>query len=92
MKGLLDGNFVTSFIRSYNINMDIRKNKDGSYNLNDTVTNTTGWESGTRLRKDNNHDEKNDAIIPNKMRGEGIRLGGNIKEIWKWTETIRIKD
>jgi len=22
-----------------------------------------------------------DLIIPNKMRGEGIRLGGNIKEI-----------
>ena len=32
MKGLLDGNVVTSFIRSYNINMDIRKNKDGNYN------------------------------------------------------------
>lgn len=32
MKGLLDGNFVTFFIRSYNINMDIRKNKDGNYN------------------------------------------------------------
>lgn len=32
MKGLLDGNFVTSFIRNYNINMDISKNKDGSYN------------------------------------------------------------
>ena len=92
MKGLLDGNFVTSFIRSYNINMDISKNKDGSYNLNFTVTNTTGWESGTRLRKDNNHDGQHDVIIPNKMRGEGIRLGGNIKEIWKWTETVRIKD
>ena len=33
-----------------------------------------------------------DLIITNKMRGEGIRLGGNIKEIWKWTETVRIKD
>ena len=32
MKGLLDGNFVTSSIRSYNTNMDIRKNKDGNYN------------------------------------------------------------
>ena len=32
MKGLLDGNFVTSFIRSYNTNVDIRKNKDGNYN------------------------------------------------------------
>lgn len=32
MKRLLDGNFVTSFIRSYNTNVDIRKNKDGNYN------------------------------------------------------------
>ena len=45
------GNFVTSFIRSYNTNMDISKNKDGSYNLNFTVTNTTGWESGTPIAK-----------------------------------------
>ena len=51
MKGLLDGNVVTSFIRSYNTNMDISKNKDGSYNLNFTVTNTTGWESGTPIAK-----------------------------------------
>ena len=91
-EGIQDGNVVTSFLGSYNTNVDISKNKDGSYNLNFTVTNTTGWESGTRLRKDNNHDGQHDAIIPNKMRGEGIRLGGNIKEIWKWTETIRIKD
>jgi putative heterogeneous nuclear ribonucleoprotein A1 len=40
----------------------------------------------------NNHDGQHDAIIPNKMRGEGIRLGGSIKEIWKWTETVRIED
>ena len=91
-EGIQDGNVVTSFLGSYNTNVDISKNKDGSYNLNFTVTNTTGWESGTRLRKDNNHEGQHDAIIPNKMRGEGIRLGGNIKEIWKWTETIRIKD
>ena len=51
MKGLLDGNFLTSFIRSYNTNMDISKNKDGSYNLNFTVTNTTAWESGTPIAK-----------------------------------------
>ena len=91
-EGIQDGNVVTSFLGSYNTNVNISKNKDGSYNLNFTVTNTTGWESGTRLRKDNNHDGQHDAIIPNKMRGEGIRLGGNIKEIWKWTEIVRIKD
>lgn len=71
--------------------MDIGENKGGSDNLNCTVTNTTEWESGTRLRKDNNHDGQPDAIIPNKMRATGIGLGGNTKEIWKWTEIVRLE-
>jgi len=60
--------------------VDLNKNKDGSSNLNYTVTNTSGWESGTQLRKDNNYDRQHNTIIPNKMRGEDIRLGGNLKK------------
>ena len=54
--------------------------------LNFTVTNTSGWESATRLRKDNDGNGQHDGIIPNKRRGDGIKLGGNLQEIWQWTE------
>jgi len=36
----------------------------------------------TRLRANRNY------IIPDKKRGEGIELGGNLKQKWIWTETI----
>ncbi len=64
--GFSEKNMATSFLGSYNSNIDIVDNDDGSYTLNYTVSNTTGWESGTRLRKDNDCNGQHDAIIPDK--------------------------
>jgi hypothetical protein len=86
--GISEGNVVTSFLGSYNTNVTITPNENGSYTLNYTVTNTTGWESGTRLRKDNDGNGQHDPIIPNKRRGEEIKLGGNLRQIWTWSETV----
>ena len=59
--------------------------KEGKYILNFEVNNTSGWESAARLRKGHK------GIIPNKKRGEGIHLGGNVSQTWRWTETYNVK-
>lgn len=89
--GIVDMNTATSFLGSYNTEVVITDNHDGTYTLKYTVKNTTGWESGTRLRVDHEGDNIHDAIIPNCERGEGIGLGGTIHEKWTWSETITIK-
>lgn len=86
--GIKEGNVATSFLGSYGTEVQITPNPDGSYTLDYTASNTTGWASGTRLRKDNDGNGVHDAIIPDKKRGEGIPLGGNLKEIWQWSETV----
>ena len=84
--GVKGCNIVTSFLGSYDTKVTITKLKNGKHLLNFTVTNTSGWESATRLRKDNDGNGQHDGIIPNKRRGDGIKLGGNLQEIWQWTE------
>lgn len=31
------------------------------------------------------------VILPNKKREEGIHLGGNVSQTWRWTETYNVK-
>jgi RHS repeat-associated protein len=81
-------NEVTIFLGSYNTSISVVQNKDGSITLNYTVTNTSGWESATRFRKDNDNNGQHDAIIPDKKRGGKVPLGGNLNEVWQWSETI----
>ena len=50
------------------------------------VMNVSGWESATRFRLDHNGDGVHDGIIPDKARGEGLQLGGNLEEKWIWSE------
>ena len=85
-EGVRKCNIVTSFLGSYTTQVTITKLKNGKHLLNFTVTNTSGWESATRLRKDNDGNGQHDGIIPNKKRGDGIKLGGNLQEVWQWTE------
>jgi RHS repeat-associated protein len=43
--GIEEGNLAMSFFGSYTTRIAVDNNKDGSYTLNFTVSNTTGWES-----------------------------------------------
>ena len=89
--GVTNMNTATSFLGSYNTKVVIVDNHDGTYTLNYTVINPTGWESGTRLRVNHDKDDNtHDAIIPDCDRGEGVGLGGTISEKWTWSETITI--
>lgn len=88
--GVTNMNTATSFLGSYNTEVEIIDNHDGTYTLNYAVENPTGWESGTRLRVDHDGDNIHDGIIPNCERGDGVGLGGTIREIWTWSETIAI--
>ncbi len=88
--GINQGNVATSFLGSYTTVVDIAYNGDGTVTLNYSVSNVSGWESGTRLRKDHDNNGNHDAIIPNKQRGTGINLGGNVKQVWTWSEVVPI--
>ena len=91
-EGIKEGDVVTSFLGSYNTTVKINPgNKDGEYILEFQANNISSWESATRLRKDNDGDGRHDGIIPSKERGAGIRLGGNFKQTWKWSETINVE-
>ena len=92
-EGVTEGNAVTSFLGSYTTTVNIIPGKhDGEFILNFEVKNTSSWESATRLRKDNDGNGNNDGIIPSKERGLGIRLGGNLRQTWRWSETISVNN
>ncbi|MBV7269338.1 hypothetical protein [Winogradskyella luteola] len=88
--GMQNGNMATSFMGSYITNVTITQNNDGSYTLTFEVTNTSSWDSATRLRIDNDGDGIHDGVFDNTTRNNQntINLGGNINQIWTWTETV----
>lgn len=88
--GISQGNVATSFLGSYTTVVNIAYNGNGTATLTYKVSNTTGWESGTRLRKAARPGGQHQAIIPDKARGGGINLGGNIKQVWTWTEVVPV--
>ena len=91
-EGIKEGNVVTSFLGSYNTTVSISPgNNEGEYILNFEVNNTSSWESATRLRRDHDGNGNHDAIIPSKARGAGIKLGGNFRQTWRWSETINVQ-
>ena len=83
-------NIVTSFLGSYTTFMSVQNNGNGTATINFLVKNKSGWASATRLRKDLNGDGQHDEIIPDKDRNQGIRLGGNMDQEWRWSETISL--
>jgi LysM repeat protein len=83
-------NIVTAFLGSYTISVTTNINSQTkAITLTYTVMNTSGWASATRFRKDNDGDGAHDGIIQDKARGAGIKLGGNLRETWGWTENIK---
>ena len=89
--GIINMNEVTSFLGSYNTGITIEDNHNGTYTLNYTVSNNSGWESATRLRVAHTAGGPHEGIIPNCDRDATLGLGGTISEKWTWSETISIK-
>lgn len=89
---LRERNSATIFLGSYTTKYFITDNGDGTYTVDYTVNNTSGLESGTRFRVDNDGDDVHDGIIPNKDQGDGLHLGGTISQQWKWSETITAEE
>lgn len=85
--GMANGNIATAFLGSYIVSITAIQNANGTATLTFTINNTSGWESATRLRIDNDNNDQHDEIIPNKPRGVGILLGGNFSQTWTWSET-----
>lgn len=83
---ILELDAMTFFLGSYSTTVDVTDNGDGTYQLKYKVTNTSGWESGTRFRRDNDGNKQNDGIIPDKERGDGVDMGGNMSQEWTWEE------
>jgi len=84
--GMSNGNIATSFLGSYHTSINITQNTNGTVTLHFNISNTSGWASATRLRIDNDHNGQHDPIIPDKIRGQGVLLGGNFVQHWSWTE------
>jgi hypothetical protein len=87
-QGVMESNYATSFLGTYTVvidKVDLGKN----VRLDFKVINTSGWESGTRLRRDS--DGNHLGIIQNKSRGTGILLGGNLTQTYQWSQ-IRSKN
>ncbi|MRG44183.1 hypothetical protein GFS24_03610 [Chitinophaga sp. SYP-B3965] len=90
--GIKENNVATSFLGSYVTYVEmVYDAKNGTATYTFTIENTTGWESGTRLRKAAPGKTVHQGIIPDRVRGApGVRLGGNLKQVFTWKETILV--
>lgn len=76
---------------SYWVTFTITKIEKNIIKIHFNVHNVSGWESATRFRKDNDGNGQHDAIIDDKLIGEGVQTGGNLSEDWNWDETLIIE-
>jgi hypothetical protein len=61
---MTNGNIATSFLGSYTTNVTIKILPNGQHMLTFNVTNASTWDSATRLRIDNDHNDVHDGIFP----------------------------
>jgi hypothetical protein len=87
--GMTSGNLVTAFLGSYTTKVNIVSTSSG-YALSFYVTNTSGWDSATRFRIDNDNNGVHDGIFPNTVRTNrnDLSMGGNFKQNWYWLEPL----
>jgi hypothetical protein len=87
--GMANGNIATSFLGSYTTNVTITVLPNGQHMLTFSVTNPSTWDSATRLRIDNDHNDVHDGIFPNHVRNapNTLHIGGNFNQEWTWSET-----
>ena len=83
---LKTANTADEFLGSYDIKVEVQTHD----RIELTVTNKTGWESGTRFRKAAPSGGGHQAMVPARDRdAQGIHLGGNMTETWTWRESIQ---
>ncbi|KUJ57070.1 hypothetical protein [Chryseobacterium aquaticum] len=75
---------------SYRTDVYITALGNNQYKLTYIIKNKTGWQSGTRGLNDYNGNPTDDSIIPDKLRGTGVQLGGTIGETFGWYEIITV--
>ena len=78
-------NIAKIFLGSFQTKAVIISKNSNSAVVKFYVENLSGWESATRFIK---AEGGNSSIIDNKPRGSGINLGGNLGQIYEWTESI----
>jgi hypothetical protein len=96
--GLVNGNIATSFLGSYVTQIKIETLPNGQHKLTFHVSNSSTWDSATRLRIDNDHNGVHDGIFPNHFRIDDpfgninptsvLHMGGDFYQDWYWTEII----
>ena len=88
--GMSEANLATSFLGTYTVKITATPLSGDSYKLSYFVTNTSTWESASRLRIDNDKNGSHDGIFPNKARNTGLHIGGNFRQNWNWEEVINL--
>ena len=72
---------ATGFLGSYDITIKVRS---GSGELVVIITNTIGWDSGTRFRKPAKGKGQNQGVFHDRLRnGGGLHVGGTIRQTIK---------
>jgi hypothetical protein len=72
----------TLFLGSYQVKATVTPDRPNEIQFE--IRNRSGWESGTRLLGNDQ------AIIPDRRRdGQGIHLGGNMEQVWRWSEPLQ---
>jgi hypothetical protein len=82
---IAEQNMAKIFLGSFSTNCTVISKTSNSANVIFRSDNVSGWESGTRFIKTQSG---NVGIIPNKARGTGLNLGGNIAETFQWSEPL----
>ncbi len=95
-QGIKNRNLATSFLGSFGGTVSILAHGTGEYILIFRIENTTGRASGTRLRQAEVPGAEGGKgvhlpIILDKDRGKGIPLGGTLRQVWTWSEIVRIE-
>lgn len=80
-----NANLGIQMLGSFPIKATVLTKNNGAANVRFNIDNTLGWESATRFIKGENG---NEGIFNNKPVGEGIHLGGNLINTYRWTEII----
>jgi hypothetical protein len=85
---VLSGNALQFVLGSYDPQVTVVGNDDGSYTLQFLVKNMSGWESATRYRN-GPPGQPNLGVFDDRRRDRyGLHLGGNLWEEFYWTETV----
>jgi hypothetical protein len=79
---------AAEFLGSYSVHVAIDLGCPATFDF--TVSNITGWASGTHFRRGVRPGGPHRSIIQDRARrGPGIHLGGTIREEWNWSEEAR---